>query len=92
MFFVEDAYESDTEAAAAREASLGLLHAFIRDAQRRGVMRPGDPAKIAIAVWSMHHGLACLALGRRFDTSPRALRRIVEDAHRDLLDGLVPRE
>jgi AcrR family transcriptional regulator len=92
MFFVERAYESDAEAAAARDASWSLLPAFIRDAQRRGAMRRGDPAKIAIAVWGMHHGLACLALGGHFDTSPRALRRTVEDAHRDLLDGLVPRE
>lgn len=92
MFFVERAYDSDAEAASAREASRSLLHAFIRDAQRRGAMRQGDPAKMAIAVWGMHHGLACLALGGHFDTSPRALRRVVEDAHRDLLDGLVPRE
>ena len=91
MFFAEGAYEADSDAASARDASLALLLDFIRKAQQRGVMRAGDPNKIAVAVWAMHHGLACLALGSHFDVAPRMLRRIVDDAHGDLLDGLIAR-
>lgn len=90
MFFAEGAYEADPNSASAREASLAQLHDFIREGQHRGVMRAGDPSKIAVAVWAMHHGLACLALGGHFDAT-RSLRRVVDDAHNDLLDGLVPR-
>lgn len=91
MFFAEGAYEAGSEAASARDASLALLLDFIRKAQLRGAMRAGDPNKIAIAVWAMHHGLACLAIGSHFDTAPRELRRIVDNAHGDLLDGLIAR-
>lgn len=92
MFFAAGAYEADPASASARDASLDLLLSFIRDAQRQGLVRAGEPAKLAIPIWSMHHGLACLASAGHVDITPRALRRTVEDAHADLLDGLVPRK
>jgi AcrR family transcriptional regulator len=73
----------------ARSRSFGLLLRFIEDAQKAGVFPPGEPMELAIPIWAMHHGLAHLALSGAFEVQdPSVLRRVVDDAHARLLDGL----
>lgn len=91
MFFVADAYEDDPGSLPAKAASFDTLLAFIRDAQREGLIRAGDTMRLANPIWAMHHGLACLAVGGHLPTEPAALKRAVHHAHATLLDGLTPR-
>lgn len=75
---------------AAKARSFGLLLDFIAEAQRAGVFPPGDGLALARPIWAMHHGLATLASSGSFDgEGPEALRRIVDEAHARLLDGMI---
>jgi len=74
------------------------LAAEILKGQISGVIRPYDPLQLALACWSIAHGLAAILceglLGRRelapaADLSPEALTRVVTQA---LIDGLAARE
>jgi AcrR family transcriptional regulator len=70
----------------------GILIAFIRDGQQKGLLVEGDPEAIATPVWAMHHGLASLASAGAFkEHGPAALKGIVDRAHAALLDGLLVR-
>ncbi|WP_437963662.1 TetR/AcrR family transcriptional regulator [Sorangium sp. So ce260] len=83
-----DAADPRVEAAAAQ--NLGVLLGFIEEAQRAGAFPPGDPMALAVPVWAMHHGLATLAAsGALSKAGPVELRRLVDDAHARLLDGLL---
>lgn len=42
----------------------------IREAQRAGAMRPGDPLKMALGSWSLVHGLTSLCLDDRLQKNP----------------------
>ncbi|WP_236644008.1 TetR/AcrR family transcriptional regulator [Sorangium sp. So ce296] len=80
----------DPRVAAATSRSLGLLLGFIEEAQRAGAFPPGDPMALAVPIWAMHHGLATLAAsGALSKAGPAELRRVVDDAHARLLDGLL---
>ncbi|WP_437774415.1 TetR/AcrR family transcriptional regulator [Sorangium sp. So ce1097] len=80
----------DPRVAAATSRSLGLLLGFIEEAQRAGAFPPGDPMAHAVPIWAMHHGLATLAAsGALSRAGPAELRRVVDDAHARLLDGLL---
>lgn len=47
----------------AARATFELLIRGVRDAQRAGALRPGDPQAIVNVFWSFAHGLAVLARG-----------------------------
>ncbi|WP_437475978.1 TetR/AcrR family transcriptional regulator [Sorangium sp. So ce1014] len=80
----------DPRVAAATSQNLGLLLGFIEQAQRAGAFPPGDPMALAVPIWAMHHGLATLAAsGALSKAGPVELRRLVDDAHARLLDGLL---
>ncbi|WP_437806242.1 TetR/AcrR family transcriptional regulator [Sorangium sp. So ce1078] len=80
----------DPRVAAAAAQNLGVLLGFIEEAQRAGAFPPGDPMALAVPVWAMHHGLATLAAsGALSKAGPVELRRLVDDAHARLLDGLL---
>ena len=71
-------------------AAFGLLIDYLREAQAKGTIGPGDPRAIALPVWAMHHGLASLACNGPLSDLPEAeLRAMVEEAHAALLDGIV---
>lgn len=75
---------------AAKQETFGILLRFIAEAQRQGAFPPGDVEALAIPIWAMHHGLATLAATRAFaGCGASGLRRIVDDAHARLLDGLL---
>lgn len=91
MFSGADAYDADPVSRSARAASLETLLAFIREGQRCGLIRKGDPRALATPIWAMHHGLACLASAGQLPVRASALRRAVDASHAALLDGLTPR-
>jgi AcrR family transcriptional regulator len=47
---------------AAAQRAFGLLVATVADAQRAGRVRRGDPEELAIAAWSLVHGLSALLI------------------------------
>jgi len=59
---------------AASGETFGLLVESIRDGQRSGIVRPGNPEELALATWSASHGLSSLAvdgqLSRRMGETP----------------------
>ncbi len=78
---------------AAYEAAFAVLLGAIEDAQRGGVVRAGDRKKLAVAAWTMVHGLSWLLVdsqlaisGASADDSEGAAR----DALRTLWKGLRP--
>ena len=80
----------DTAYQAAKARSFGLLLGFIDRAQRAGMFPAGDAVTLARPIWAMHHGLATLASSGAFDgEGPEGLRRILDDAHAHLLDGMM---
>ncbi|KYF63105.1 TetR/AcrR family transcriptional regulator [Sorangium cellulosum] len=80
----------DPRVAAATSRSLGLLLGFIEEAQRAGAFPPGEPMALAVPIWAMHHGVATLAAsGALSKAGPAELRRVSDDAHARLLDGLL---
>jgi AcrR family transcriptional regulator len=86
----------DPRVAEAKTKSFGILLRFIEEAQRAGEFVAGEPLVLATPIWALHHGLACLAAEGAFAErggrgNPRMLRRLVDDAHARLLDGLFPR-
>lgn len=80
----------DPRAKAAEAECFGILLAFVAEAQRAEAFPPGDPLAVATPIWAMHHGLATLAAAGSFAAhGPKGLRRVVDDAHARLLDGLM---
>jgi AcrR family transcriptional regulator len=49
------------------DAALDRLQETIAEAIEKGLIDPGNPQAISMAVWSMVHGLVSLAIRRRFD-------------------------
>lgn len=79
---------------AAERGTFGLLHDTIARCQDAGVLRAGDREPMAIALWSLVHGLAALLVagqvegGRRWTAATEATARAVTAS---ILDGLAPR-
>lgn len=76
---------------AAGQEAFGVLIAMIQEMQAAGVIRPGNPLEIAVALWSLEHGLAMLELDEHVAILPSstvdARARLV---HRLILEGLAP--
>jgi AcrR family transcriptional regulator len=76
---------------AARTAFAPLLDS-ICDCQRAGAIRSGDPIELALAAWSLVHGLSSLIADGQLepwsDRSPEALARTIGQL---LFEGLTPR-
>ncbi|MFF4709757.1 hypothetical protein ACWC4D_41160 [Streptomyces sp. NPDC001288] len=62
--------------------------ALIGEAQRAGVVRPGDPVRLAQVAFSTVHGIATLAVGGLLDDTP--LGEATGLALEILLAGLRP--
>ena len=68
----------DAELEEASQATFGVLVEAIVACQTAGVVREGDPKELALAAWSVVHGLATLAVddqlrGKGFTQDPRKL-------------------
>jgi AcrR family transcriptional regulator len=78
----------------ASRKTLILLTAAIADAQLGGVVRAGDPDELAIATWSIVHGLAALLVDGQLQgkgATPDQVETLVATVTGTLLSGLAPR-
>jgi len=91
LFFSTEVDTTHREVVAARERTFGLLLSYIAEAQAAGFFGPGEPMEIAMAIWSMHHGLASLASIGAVERTGPALRAVSDAAHTRLLEGLIVR-
>ena len=77
---------------AAAEETFGLLVAAIRDCQRAGLVRPGDPEELALAAWSASHGLSSLAVdGQLAVMGERSLEAVIQVVMANIFFGLGSR-
>jgi AcrR family transcriptional regulator len=53
-----------TEAELSAVAGLGSVIDTVRLAQERGVIAPGDPARVAFTLWAAAHGIAALLIAK----------------------------
>jgi AcrR family transcriptional regulator len=73
--------------------SFDALTNAIAECQRRGVLRAGDPRPMAMATWTLVHGLAALAADRQIPPAVLTmipLERLADGLMRMLLQGLAP--
>jgi AcrR family transcriptional regulator len=78
--------------AAAGEEAFGILLTMIEEMQKADLIRKDPPLEIALALWSLEHGLAMLELDGH--TAMLPLQSTADRArlvHRLLLEGLAPK-
>jgi AcrR family transcriptional regulator len=78
---------------AASRATLTLLLDVVRAGQGAGALREAEPAEVALACWSLAHGLAALALDGQLQGSPLSRRgepALAEALTRLMYRGLAP--
>jgi AcrR family transcriptional regulator len=76
---------------AASQESLGLLRGLIDEGVRSGHLRAGDPDQIALAAWSMVHGLSLLIIDGQLTglcDTPAAVRSVTDNLGRLLQRGI----
>ncbi len=77
----------------AGQEAFGLLLALIVEMQQAKLIRRGEPLEIAVALWSMEHGLAMLELDGYVAILPgRSDEERSRLVHRLLLEGLGERD
>jgi len=94
MFGREAAALEQTSAGAALAKSsaavMDLLQGGIEEMQRSGVIRAGDPAVMALAAWSLVHGLVMLTLdGQGSRTRDKPIDILVRDVTSLLMTGMA---
>jgi AcrR family transcriptional regulator len=75
-------------------AAFDALTDAVADCQRAGVLQAGNPRAAAMALWTLDHGLAALAVDRQIPPPVAAmipLDRLAEYMARTLLAGLAPK-
>lgn len=83
VMFRLDLVNPDDEAyVAASDAAYELLSAAIRRCEREGFLGNRDPETVAVAAWSLTHGLAALWIGGR-------LTQRLRDANPEMLADMV---
>ncbi len=75
---------------AASGETFGLLVEAIRDCQRAGQVRPGDPEELALAAWSATHGLSSLVVDGQL-SGERSLETLTQAVVANIFFGLGPR-
>jgi AcrR family transcriptional regulator len=79
---------------AAADRAFGLLVASITEGQRDGYVRRGDPEALAVAAWSLVHGLSALLIDAQLEDyarTPREAERLAENVTKILETGLARR-
>ena len=77
-----------------RETSRGVLGGVagvVSHLQKAGLIGPGDAWKIAVALWSMLHGLVILVLDGQTEGIAPDPEALVEEATRIMMFGMAPR-
>jgi AcrR family transcriptional regulator len=88
---VADKFAYPTLAEAAVEA-FGLLVDVIAECQRAGKVKEGDPKELALAAWSVVHGLSALVVDRQLsELYPVKVEEMARSVTQRLFDGLVLR-
>ncbi|MGA3230311.1 MAG: TetR-like C-terminal domain-containing protein, partial [Candidatus Binatus sp.] len=83
------AYPALAEAAA---EAFGLLVDVIAECQRVGKVKEGDPKELALAAWSVVHGLSALVVdGQLSELYPVKVEEMARSVTQRLFDGLVLR-
>ncbi len=78
--------------AAAAERAFSALLALVQEAQREGSLPAGDPLPLARIAWSLVHGVAKLAIGKRLALKSEAeLLRFTTRAINTLYQGMSER-
>jgi AcrR family transcriptional regulator len=72
------------------ESPFGRMLLFIKELQAARVLKKADPLRQAMAMWSITHGLASLALTGALPSDPESLATLADQVHGALLDGLGP--
>ncbi|WP_327381304.1 TetR/AcrR family transcriptional regulator [Streptomyces sp. NBC_01207] len=88
MFTAKHADHSSTELRELGHQSLDIAAGLLSLAQQEGVVRAGDPARLAQVAFSVVHGLAALAVGSLLEDTP--LDEATDLALDVLLTGLGP--
>jgi AcrR family transcriptional regulator len=86
MFTAKHEEQADPELLELGHQALEIAARLIAEAQQDGVVRPGDPVRLAQVAFSTVHGLAALAVGGLLDDTP--LGEAADLALRVLLAGL----
>jgi AcrR family transcriptional regulator len=93
MFGPEVANTEDLpELATSSRATLGFVQAGLEGLQRAGLIRSGDAALMAVALWGCMHGIVSLILDRQAETVTSDLDALVEATANLVMFGLAPRE
>jgi AcrR family transcriptional regulator len=74
--------------------TFGLLVEAITECQAAGQVRRGDPQALAVAAWSIVHGLAALLVDGKlkdYAASPAAAERLARTVTDLFMQGLTPR-
>ena len=83
VMFRSDAVDiNDPAFAAASDAAFSLLQKTVEAIEKEGHLGKHDPETLAIAAWSLVHGLAALTNGGRIDARTRSRKDPVEMAER----------
>lgn len=78
--------------AGAGEHAFSILVGLVEDCQREGTLPAGDPLPLARTAWSLVHGVAKLAIGKRLPlASEREILRFTGEAIDALYQGMAVR-
>ncbi len=72
-------------------AAFGILMSCIESCQKDGLIAQGDPQPLALAAWSLTHGLAMLLLDQQIPPTGRPPEELIETVVRLLQQGLLQR-
>lgn len=95
MFDWPLAFDRYPELATAARRAFSILQDSVEAAQREGSLPEGDPADLACVAWSMVHGVAKLAIARRFPFQSEAQvlqfgARAIQTLHRGMAGQPTP--
>jgi AcrR family transcriptional regulator len=89
MFEVADR-EAYPSLRAAADGALVILKGVISDGQKAGLVRAGDPADVALAAWSVAHGLSALLVDRQLvELGQKSADELARGVTQHLLTGLA---
>jgi AcrR family transcriptional regulator len=92
MFGAEVASTDDLpELAEVSRAALGFVQRGVEQLQAARLVKPGDAAQMAIALWASLHGLVLLILDGQAATVADDIDQLVEATAQVLMYGLAPR-
>ena len=92
MFGPELAQKDDVPSLSTTSRSvLDFVKAGIEQLQAAGLVAPGDAGAMAVATWSMLHGVAILSLDGQTAGVTRSLDQLVDTSTHMMMFGMAPR-